>query len=119
MAVKVLVTAIGQQIISEVKQVENKDTKEVIAYWLENPRLVMYNQGEDGVNINFNKYCLISDEASFTIRADYVTSILEPMADVTAKYVELTEADAAPTTEEDATESDNTEALEPALSVAD
>ena len=43
MTVKVLVTAIGQHIVADVKQVENKETKEVIAYWITNPRTVSYS----------------------------------------------------------------------------
>ena len=117
MAVKILVTNIGQQIVSEVKQVENKETKEVIAYWLENPRVVGYAQGEDGqINVNFGAYCLLSDEAAFSIRADSIVSILEPRADVVERYTEQTTAPVAEevsdeTVEElkDATESDSAE----------
>ena len=117
MAVKILVTNIGQQIVSEVKQVENKETKEVIAYWLENPRVVGYAQGEDGqINVNFGAYCLLSDEAAFSIRADSIVSILEPRADVVERYTEQTTAPVAEevsdeTVEElkDATESDSVE----------
>ena len=117
MAVKILVTNIGQQIVSEVKQVENKETKEVIAYWLENPRVVGYAQGEDGqINVNFGAYCLLSDEAAFSIRADSIVSILEPRADVVERYTEQTtepesEEVSDETVEElkDATESDSVE----------
>ena len=117
MAVKILVTNIGQQIVSEVKQVENKETKEVIAYWLENPRVVGYAQGEDGqINVNFGAYCLLSDEAAFSIRADSIVSILEPRADVVERYTEQTTDPVAEevsdeTVEElkDATESDSVE----------
>ena len=117
MAVKILVTNIGQHIVSEVKQVENKETKEVIAYWLENPRVVGYAQGEDGqINVNFGAYCLLSDEAAFSIRADSIVSILEPRADVVERYTEQTTAPVAEevsdeTVEElkDATESDSAE----------
>ena len=124
MAVKILVTNIGQQIVSEVKQVENKETKEVIAYWLENPRVVGYAQGEDGqINVNFGAYCLLSDEAAFSIRADSIVSILEPRADVVERYTEQTTAPVAEevsdeTVEElkDATESDSAE--EPELVVS-
>lgn len=127
MAVKILVTSVGQQIVSEVKQVENKETKEVIAYWLENPRVVGYQQGEDGqINVNFGAYCLLSDEAAFSIRADYITSILEPREDVVARYTEVTTPpEGAEVSDEtvqelkDATESDTAEAPEPVASVAD
>ena len=42
-----------------------------------------YNQGEDGeVSVNFGSYCLISAESEFSIRAESVTSILEPREEV-------------------------------------
>ena len=127
MAVKILVTSIGQQIVSEVKQVENKETKEVIAYWLENPRIVGYAQGEDGqINVNFGAYCLLSDEAAFSIRADSIVSILEPRADVVERYTEQTTAPVAEevsdeTVEElkDAIESDSAEEPELVAGSAD
>ena len=40
MSIKVLVTAVGQHVIADIKQIENKDTEEVVGYWLENPRVV-------------------------------------------------------------------------------
>ena len=50
MAVKVLVTALGQQLIAVAKQIENKETSELVGYWLENPRTVVYqpNEADDG-----------------------------------------------------------------------
>ena len=91
MSIKVIVTAIGQHVIADIKQIENKDTEEVVGYWLENPRVIAYSrQGEgDNVSIGFVNYCLVSDEQSFSMKADHVVSILEPRADVAAKYVEV------------------------------
>lgn len=91
MSIKVIVTAIGQHVIADIKQIENKDTEEVVGYWLDNPRVVAYSrQGEgDNVSIGFVNYCLVSDEQSFSMKADHVVSILEPRADVAAKYVEV------------------------------
>lgn len=120
MAVKILVTSVGQQIVSEVKQVENKETQELIAYWLENPRVVGYQQSEDGqINVSFGAFCLLSDEQSFSIRSEYIVSILEPREDVVERYTavitppETTEV-SDETVEElkDATESDSAEATE-------
>ena len=83
MAVKVLVNALGQHILADTKQIENKETGDVVGYWVEQPRLVYYNQGEDGeVSVNFGSYCLISAESAFSIRAESVTSILEPREEV-------------------------------------
>lgn len=90
MTVKVLVTSAGQQIISEVKQVENKESKEVIAYWVINPRVVTYNlTEEEQVNVNFAAYCLVSNENEFSIKADHVVSILEPRGEVLDRYNEV------------------------------
>ncbi len=90
MTVKVLVTAIGQQIIAETKQIENKETNEIVGYWLSQPRLVQYSQGEDGgVGVNFGTYCLVSDEAEFSLRGDHVVAILEPRDTVVEAWTKL------------------------------
>jgi hypothetical protein len=92
MSIKVIVTAIGQHVIADIKQIENKDTEEVVGYWLENPRVIAYSRKEDSaenVSIGFVNYCLVSDEQAFSMKADHVVSILEPRADVAAKYVEV------------------------------
>lgn len=83
MTVKVLVTAIGQQIIADTKQIENKETNDIVGYWIAQPRLVQYTQGEDGtLGVNFASYCLVSDENEFSLRGDHVVAILEPRQDV-------------------------------------
>ena len=102
MAVKVLVNAVGQHIVSEAKQVEEKETKKIIAYLLENPRVASYNRSEEGdINVGFAPYCVLSDEASFTIRAENIVAILEPRADVSEQYTNLVSPPAEETTEEE------------------
>ena len=101
MAVKVLVTAIGQHIIADAKQVENKESGELIGYWLDNPRLVSYqttpeDEGEKGIAIQYLPYCLLSDEQSFTVRADHIVAILEARDDVRSRYVEIVTPDEEP-----------------------
>ena len=87
MAVKVLMTAIGQQIIADTKQVENKETKEVIGYWLSKARVVSYKLTEDDqVNVNFGTYCLVSNDDEFSLRADHVVAILTPREEVLERY---------------------------------
>ena len=87
MAIKVLVSSIGQQIIADVKQVENKETKEVVGYWLTEPRVVTYQTDEEGnVGVNFGQYCLVSNETEFSIRAEHIVTILEPREEVTERY---------------------------------
>jgi len=90
MTVKVLVTAIGQQIIADTKQIENKETNDIVGYWLSQPRLVQYTQNEDGnLGVNFGVYCLVSDEAEFSLRGDHVVAILEPRDDVVEAWKKL------------------------------
>ena len=105
MAIKVLVNALGQHIVSEVKQVENKETQEVVGYWLENPRLVNYTvRAEEeggGVNVGFGPLCPLSDEQAYSIRAEHIVSILEPRDDVAQSYAEVT---GTATTEEETVE---------------
>ena len=92
MSIKVIVTAVGQHVIADIKQIENKENEEVVGYWLENPRVIAYSRKEDSadnVSIGFVNYCLVSDEQAFSLKAEHVVAILEPRADVAAKYVEL------------------------------
>ena len=90
MAIKILVTAIGQQLIADVKQVENKETKEVVGYWLADPRVVTYQTDEEGnVGVNFGSYCLVSNEKEFSLRAEHVVTILEPREEVTDRYTTI------------------------------
>ena len=90
MTVKVLCTAIGQQIIADTKQIENKETNEIVGYWLSQPRTVQYNRDDDGnLGVNFGLYCLVSDEAEFSLRADHVVAILEPRQDVVDAWKSL------------------------------
>ena len=91
MTVKVLVTAIGQQIVTTAKQIENKETGDLVGYWMSNPRVVGYTPNEDdnGLSVNFAPYCLVSDESEFSIRSEHIVAILEPRADVVEAYLKL------------------------------
>jgi len=103
MTVKVLVTQLGAHVVAETKQVESKESGEVIAYWVTNPRVSSYSRDDNGnINVSFSPYCLISDENEFSIRAEYVVSILEPRDDVKERY----DAIINPTTETEVTELD-------------
>jgi hypothetical protein len=100
MTVKVLVTAIGQHIVADVKQVENKETKEVIAYWISNPRTVSYSVDDNKqVNVGFGQYCLVSNETEFSLRADHVVTILEPREEVVERYEAIVHPPETVTTE--------------------
>lgn len=97
MAVKVLVNSIGQHIVADTKQVENKESKEIVGYWLKDPRIGSYSRDEGGnINVSFAPFCIMSDEKEFSYRANDVVAILEPRQDVIDSYNKLT---APPTTE--------------------
>jgi hypothetical protein len=88
MAIKVVINQIGQQLIADVKQIENKETKEVVGYLLEKPRLVNYGRGENEgeIAVNFAPYCLLSDDDAVSIRADSAVAIVNPRDEVIEKY---------------------------------
>ena len=95
MTVKVLVTALGQQIVAGAKQIENKDNGDLVGYWLENAKLIGYTRADEdddnGLSVNFGPYCLVSDETAFSVRAEHIVAILEPRADVLEAYEGLFE----------------------------
>ena len=109
MTVKVLVTALGQHLIADTKQVENKETNELVGYWLDKPRLVGYSRDEEtgDIGVQYMPYCLISDEQSYSIKADHIVAILEPRDDVAKRYDEIvnppTEETTATVTDEPST----------------
>ena len=83
MTAKILVTAIGQQIIAGVKVVENQETQERVAYWVQQPRVLAYVPNEQGnTDIRMVPYCYASEENEFSISADHIVAILEPRADI-------------------------------------
>ena len=121
MAIKVLVNALGQHIVAEVKQVENKETQEVVGYWLENPRLVNYvprsEEEGGGVNVGFGPLCPLTDEQAYTVRADHIISIVEPRDDVAQSYSEVV---GTTTTEEESEEAcEDCESGDDALAAAE
>jgi len=88
MAIKVLINALGQHIISDVKQVENSETGEVLAYWLREPRLISYqaNTETNSVNINFITTCLAGVTGEYSVRADHIVSIIDAREEVLESY---------------------------------
>ena len=91
MAVKILVNNLGQHTIADVKQVSNKETEEIVAYWVKEPRIISYRKSEDGpgLAIDFTSPCPVAITTEYAIRADYVVSILDPVVQVEQKYVEV------------------------------
>ena len=113
MTVKILVTAIGQQIIAGVKQIENKETKELVGYWLSQPRLVQYQRDDEGqIGVNFAAYCLVSDENEFSLRSDHVVAILEPRKDVVDGYNQLVYPEPTEELNDEATDAADTDSPE-------
>ena len=89
MAIKVLVNALGQHIIADVSQVTNKDTNELIAYWVKNARLVSYELGEDDTtSLTLLDTCPIAADTEYAIAAQHIVSIREPQADIARGYSE-------------------------------
>ena len=91
MTVKILVNSLGQHTIADVRQVSNKETEEIVAYWVKEPRNIVYRQAEDGngIAIDFSPTCPVAVTTEYAIRADFVVSILDPIAEVEQKYVEV------------------------------
>ena len=116
MTVKILITQTGEHLVSEVKQVEQKETKEVIAYWLINPRVVSYMPDEnEQVNVNFGAYCLVSNEVEFSLKANHVVAILEPRPEVIDRYnlvIERFNEAQAETEETEETDEPSTDSVE-------
>ena len=98
MAIKVLINALGQHIISDVKQVENSETGEVLAYWLREPRLISYqgNTETNNIDIRFITTCLAGVTGEYSVRADHIVSIVDAREEVLEAY----RAQAFPTVEE-------------------
>lgn len=87
MSIKVLINAIGQHLIADVKQVENSETNEVLAYWLREPRLISYSADENGgVQVRFVTTCHVGVTTEYSVRADHIVSILDAREDVLEAY---------------------------------
>lgn len=110
MSIKVLINALGQHLIADVKQIENSDTGEVLAYWLREPRLCSYVPNEDktGVSVRFVSTCTIAVTGEYSVRADHIVSILDPREEVLEAY----RTQVFPTVEETVAEAAQVEVVE-------
>ena len=87
MSVNILINSLGQHLIAETQQVNNKETGERIAYWVRDPRAVVYNRNEDGsVNIDFANPCPISSSTEYAIATHHIVSVLDPLPEVEERY---------------------------------
>ena len=102
MAVKVFVTSIGQHLMADAKMIEDKDTGEVLAYWLANAQLVSYDLAEDGqIGVQFGSYCPIADGAEFSLCRKAVVAVLDPREDALETYNKLTNPNTVEVEEEE------------------
>ena len=110
MTVKILINSLGQHTIAGVKQVTNKETDELVAYWVREPRLISYRANEEGggIAVDFSITCPVAVTTEYAIRADHVVSILDPVHQIEQKYLELVN----PTSEVESTEESEVEATE-------
>ena len=88
MSIQVLVNALGQHLIADVKQVENTETGEILAYRLLEPRLVAYSADQEtkAITVNFISTCAVAVTSEYDVRADHIVSILPPLPDVEEAY---------------------------------
>ena len=111
MTVKILINSLGQHTIAGVKQVTNKETDELVAYWVREPRLISYRAneaGSSGIAVDFSITCPVAVTTEYAIRADHVVSILDPVHQIEQKYLELVN----PTPEVESTEESEVEVTE-------
>ena len=87
MAAKILINQVGQHIIADVKQVTHKDSDQVIAYWVEHPRIINYTRAEDGnLSLSFLDACPASSETAYGISSHHIASILDPKPEVESHW---------------------------------
>lgn len=87
MAIKVLISALGQHLIADVKSVSNRETEELVAYWVTEPRSVSYLAGENGdVNIRLGSPCPIAITTEYGIASSHIVSVLDPNEQILEYY---------------------------------
>ena len=88
MSVKILINSLGQHLIADTQQVSNKETEELIAYWVRNPHAIVYNRTEDGnVVVDFAKPCPITSSTEYGIAPHHIVSVLDPLPEVEERYL--------------------------------
>ena len=87
MATKVLINSIGQHIIADVKSVTNRETEELVAYWVTEPRRVVYVGQEDGTtSISLASTCPIAITTEYAIQASDIVTVLDPTEEMAGYY---------------------------------
>ena len=86
MSVKILINAIGQQLIADVKSVSNRETEELIAYWVTEPRAISYQASEEGASIRLSSPCPVAVTTEYSIAKDHIVTVLDPTAEMLEYY---------------------------------
>ena len=86
MTVKILMTAVGQHLIADVKSVTNRDTEELLAYWLTEPRMITYMQAEDGTAVRLSSPCPVAITTEYSVAKDHIAAILDPTEAILEHY---------------------------------
>ena len=94
MTVKILINNLGQHTIADVRQVSDKETEEILAYWVKEPRTISYRKAAEGegVSVDFMSPCPVAVTTEYAVRADSIVSILDPVPQILEKYVEIVNA---------------------------
>ena len=110
MAVKILINALGQHTIADVKQVTNKETEELVAYWLREPRLISYRSTEEGqINIDLGSTCPVGVTTEYAVSHHHIVSILDPTKSMLEKYLEIVDPEPSTATLEGLVEEESSE----------
>ena len=87
MSVKILINAIGQQLIADVKSVSNRETDELIAYWVTEPRAISYQTSEEGgAAIRLSSPCPVAVTTEYSIAKDHIVTVLDPTTEMLEYY---------------------------------
>ena len=90
MSVKILINSVGQHLIADVKQVTNKETEELVAYWVREPRMIHYKPSEDGqITVDLGSPCPVGVVTEYAIKENCIASILDPIPDILSRYNEI------------------------------
>ena len=71
-------TAVGQHLIADVKSVTNRETDELLAYWLTEPRMITYMQSEEGTAVRLSSPCPVAITTEYSVAKDHIAAILDP-----------------------------------------
>ena len=97
MSVKLLLLKSGEEVITEVKEIVDPETKDPIGFHMHKPfRLDIVSNAEDGIIINETKgyqvswfpWAPLSKDKDFFLPAGHVITAYEPLDSITEQYVQ-------------------------------